>query len=156
MDPSQTTLRWDQLPVRVPGGAQHSKIVLLVWENYVRLVVSSANLTRSGYRRNREIAGVVDFLDHQDSAPRRLAFDVLDFLGEISPLIKASENARARWEESLASSRLSLRGWRNMPADFAPRERPRATFVGGLPQQAIELWGAWSSRADQKPTILRG
>ena len=72
MDPSQTTLRWDQLPVRVPGGAQHAKIVLLVWENYARLIVSSANLTRSGYRRNREVAGVVDFLDHQESAPRSL------------------------------------------------------------------------------------
>lgn len=152
MDPSQTTLRWDQLPVRVPGGAQHSKIVLLVWENYARVVVSSANLTRSGYRRNREIVGVVDFLDHEDSGPRRLAFDVLDFLGEISPLIKASEGARARWEQSLVGSRMRLRAWRNMPADFAPRERPRATFVGGLPrrngtvlrsplQQAIEIWG---------------
>src|SRR5947208_9708758 len=59
-DVSQSTLRWDQLPVRVPGGAQHSKVVVLFWENYGRLIVSSANLTRQGYRRNREIAGPVD------------------------------------------------------------------------------------------------
>src|SRR5258706_11595268 len=72
LDPSQTTLRWDQLPARVPGGAQHSKIVLLVWENYARLIVSSANLTRSGYRRNREIAGVLDFFDQQSSDTSKL------------------------------------------------------------------------------------
>jgi len=32
VDSSQSTLRWDQLPVRVPGGAQHAKVVLLLWE----------------------------------------------------------------------------------------------------------------------------
>src|SRR6266540_65645 len=68
-DPSQSTLRWDQLPVRVPGGAQHSKIVMLIWENCARLIVSSANLTRSGYRKNREVAGVIDFFDDENSAP---------------------------------------------------------------------------------------
>jgi hypothetical protein len=153
LDPSQTTLRWDQLPVRVPDGAQHSKIVLLVWENYARLVVSSANLTRSGYRRNREIAGVLDFFDHESSAPRQLALDALDFLRQVTLMIQASEPARMRFEESLESARTRFRAWRNMPADFAPRERPRVTFVGGLPrrngaalrsplQQAIELWGS--------------
>jgi hypothetical protein len=158
LDPSQTTLRWDQLPVRVPGGAQHSKIVLLIWEKYARLIVSSANLTRSGYRRNRELASVLDFFDHQDSAPRKLALDALDFLGAIAPMIKASGPARTRWEESVASGKARLRSWRNMPADFRPRERPRVVFAGGLPrpngrafrsplEKAIEVWGA--RRADE-------
>src|SRR4051812_1053956 len=30
--PEQSTLRWDQIPVRVPGAIQHSKVTLLVWE----------------------------------------------------------------------------------------------------------------------------
>ncbi len=152
LDPSQTTLRWDQLPVRVPGGAQHSKIVLLVWENYARLIVSSANLTRSGYRRNREIAGVLDFFDHESSAPRKLIFDAMDFLKDLGPFIRVSEPAKIRWEGGLENALSLSRSWRQMPVDFNPRERPRVTFVGGLPrrnggvtqsplEKLIELWG---------------
>lgn len=158
LDPSQSTLRWDQLPVRVPGGAQHSKVVALIWENYARLIVSSANLTRTGYRRNREIAGVVDFYDHEDSAPRRVVLDALAFLQNVSAWVRASDKAKARLEEALEDARKRVRSWRNMPSDFTPRERPRVTFVGGLPgekggvarpplEQLIELWG--TRRADE-------
>lgn len=156
-DPSQSTLRWDQLPVRVPGGAQHSKVVVLVWENYVRLIVSSANLTRPGYRRNREIAGVIGFFDHAESAPRRLILDAIAFLQKVSGWVRASDKAKARLLEALDEARARVRAWRNMPADFTPRERPRVTFVGGLPgekggvarsplEQVIELWGTRRAR----------
>ncbi|MFN9291663.1 MAG: hypothetical protein ACK6EB_26600, partial [Planctomyces sp.] len=39
VDPGQTTLRWDQVPIAVPGAQsiQHSKIVLLVWEKLIRV-----------------------------------------------------------------------------------------------------------------------
>jgi len=153
-DPSQSTLRWDQLPVRVPGGAQHSKVVVLIWENCARLIVSSANLTRSGYRKNREIAGVIDFYDDANSAPRKLFLNALSFLQEVSvnPWVRASENPRNRLLRALEDARARLRSWRQMPADFKPRERPRVAFVGGLPgrrhgvarsplQQMLDLWG---------------
>ena len=39
--------------------AQHSKVLLLVYENAVRLIVGSANLTEPGYRENREVAAVL-------------------------------------------------------------------------------------------------
>ena len=70
-DPGQSTLRWDQIPISVAGSAaiQHAKIVLLVWENFARLIVGSANLTRWGYRRNREVFAALDFYDHSDSLP---------------------------------------------------------------------------------------
>lgn len=55
------SLRWDVLPVRIPGGIQHAKLSLLVWRNHVRLIVASANLTEPGYRTNYEVAGVVNF-----------------------------------------------------------------------------------------------
>jgi hypothetical protein len=153
LDPSQSTLRWDQLPVRVPrGGAQHSKIVVLFWENCARLIVSSANLTRQGYRRNREIAGVIDFYDRESSAPRRLILDAISFLLDVSAWIRASEPAVARLRQALDDARARLRAWRQMPADFRPLERPRVAFVGGLPRQrggvarspldqVLELWG---------------
>lgn len=151
LDPSQSTLRWDQLSVRVPGGAQHSKVVALIWENYARLIVSSANLTRPGYRRNREIAGVVDFYDHENSAPRRLVLDAIAFLQDVSGWIRASDTAKTRLQDTLEDARARVRSWRQMPADFKPLERPRVTFVGGLPRkggvarspldQLLELWG---------------
>lgn len=151
-DPSQSTLRWDQLPVRVPRGAQHSKVVLLMWENCARLIVSSANLTRQGYRRNREIAGTIDFCDRENSAPRRLILDTIAFLQEVTTWVRASEFAVARLRQALDDARVRVRAWRQMPADFRPLERPRVTFVGGLPRQRggvarspldqlLELWG---------------
>jgi hypothetical protein len=152
VDPSQTTLRWDQLPVRVPG-AQHSKVVVLAWENLVRFIVSSANVTRSGYRRNREIAGVFEVFNHETSAPRRLGLDVLDFLDDVVTWVQAPEGALSRLRASIGDVRTRLRAWRNMPSEFRPREMPRAVFVAGLPRKAggvarsplrqlVELWGA--------------
>ena len=80
-DPRQTTLQWDQLPVQVPGGLQHSKLTVLVWERLARLIVGSANLTGAGYRRNREVFSAIDFFDGSESAPLGLLQDALDFIG---------------------------------------------------------------------------
>lgn len=54
------SLRWDVLPVRIPRGKQHAKLSLLSWDRGVRIVVTSANLSESGYRTNREVAAAVD------------------------------------------------------------------------------------------------
>ena len=59
VDGSQSTLRWDQLPVAVDGGVQHAKLTLLQWRRCLRLIVGSGNITRQGYRRNRESASVI-------------------------------------------------------------------------------------------------
>jgi hypothetical protein len=54
------SLRWDLLPVRIPGGKQHAKISLLAWERHVRIIVASANLSEHGYRKNREVVGTIE------------------------------------------------------------------------------------------------
>lgn len=54
------SLRWDVLPVRIPLGKQHAKITLLAWQDCLRLVVTSANLSEAGYRSNFEVAASVD------------------------------------------------------------------------------------------------
>ena len=63
------SLRWDVLPVRIPGRYQHAKIAVLAWVDYVRILVSSANLTPAGYRNNQEVVGFIDLYpqssDHQ-------------------------------------------------------------------------------------------
>lgn len=54
------SLRWDLLPCSVPNGLLHSKVSVLLWEKATRVIVSSANLTPSGYRFNLELALPVD------------------------------------------------------------------------------------------------
>jgi len=54
------SLRWDLLRVRLRSGKQHSKLSLLAWNQHIRIIVASANLTEFGYRFNQEIAGSVD------------------------------------------------------------------------------------------------
>lgn len=160
VDASQTTLRWDQLPVDVPRGVQHAKLVLLLWQRSLRLIVSSANLTRSGYRRNREIASALDFFDDSTSAPRRLAIEAVDFIRELidTGWIRAGREAVGRLDQGLTDIRRHLASWRQMPADFAPRARPKAVFVPGRPggggmaarsplKQLLQHWG--TARADE-------
>src|SRR5687768_4289968 len=54
------SLRWDVLRVRLGRGKQHAKLSLLAWQNHVRVIVTSANLTETGYRVNQEVAGSLD------------------------------------------------------------------------------------------------
>ncbi len=154
LDPSQTTLRWDQLPVRIRGGVQHAKVVVLLWENCARLIVSSANLTRRGYRRNREIVGEIDFFNDASSAPRGVLLDALRFLQSLGDRTRVSDGVRRRLRQALEDVRTRVVAWRDMPATFGARAKPRVNFIAGLPgqrkgslDQLIELWG--TSRADE-------
>ena len=67
------SLRWDVLPVRLPGNTcQHAKIAVLAWAGCIRIVVASGNLTPAGYRNNQEVVGTLDFIpdvmDHDQLA----------------------------------------------------------------------------------------
>jgi hypothetical protein len=77
------SLRWDLLPVRPPiGSIQHAKVSLLYWSNHIRVIVSSSNLTQDGYRRNREVFGVLNYRPGTDS-PRTCLIAILSFLDDI-------------------------------------------------------------------------
>lgn len=152
VDPSQTTLHWDQLAVRVPGGVQHAKLTLLAWERCVRLLVGSANLTRTGYRRNRETVACLDFHDDPSSAPRRLALDALDFLDILLTWSRGTAGAIGRVRDTLARLREMLGRWHALPDAFTPNEMPRAHFLPCLPgqggqarrsplEEVLALWG---------------
>lgn len=151
-DPTQSTLRWDQLPVHVPGSVQHSKIVVLIWERLMRIIVSSANLTPKGYRKNREIAGAFDFNNSKESAPRKLAIDTLNFLEDVSGWVNATPEAIQRLNDLISSAKARLQRWKQMPVDFSPRETPKVIFVPGLPRRpgggdlsvidsTLSIWG---------------
>jgi len=54
------SLRVEILPVFLEAGrVLHAKILAAVYENAVRLIFGSANLTEPGYRKNREVAAVL-------------------------------------------------------------------------------------------------
>lgn len=152
VDGGQTTGRWLQVPVVVKGGCQHAKVTLLVWERLARVIVASANLTTPGYRRNREMAAVFDFFDDEDSSPRELLTDVVDFFGKellaFSPMPGAT---RARLEETIDDVRRRVRGWRALPR--ATDGLPSVSFLPVLPKRTgrparealhhlLALWGS--------------
>ena len=150
-DPRQSTLQWDQIPIQVPGGIQHGKLTLIAWERLVRLIVGSANLTRPGYRRNRELFATLDFFDNSDSAPLKILLDALDFVETLCVWSRALPAATARVSQTVEEVRMRAQRWLNAPKDFSPRERPRATLVVGHPahppgsarsviDQVIQLW----------------
>lgn len=152
VDPSQTTLRWDQLSVRVPGGVQHAKVTLLAWERCARLLVGSANLTRNGFRHNRETVACLDFRDDPNGPPRRLVLDALDFLEDLITWAKGTNGAIGRLREMLSQIRALIVGWSSMPESFTSNEKPRAYFLPCLPardgqerrsplEEVLAVWG---------------
>lgn len=151
-DSSQTTLRWDQVQIQIPGGIQHAKITVLAWENLIRVIIGSANLKRIAYRRNREMFAALDFWDAAESTPLGLLRETLDLINLMLAWSRSSVASVERTREIVDRLLRTIRGWNAAPADFAPRERPRASLAVTHPRadnrtarsalgQVIQLWG---------------
>ena len=138
------SLRWDLLPARLRGRFMHAKVSLLAWQNTVRLIIGSANLTEDGYRRNQEVFGQVDY--HEDcEAPRDLLEQVLNFLRRLiaesvvgadqSPAVARSRRLLTQVEEMSA-------GWGVTPE--LARRAPIRLFpvLSGLGEPGVldQLW----------------
>lgn len=138
VDPRQTTLSWDQIPIAVPGARaiQHAKVALLIWERLIRLIVGSANLTRDGYRKNREVFAALDFWDDPESVPRAPLDGAINLLERMLGWSRVPGGTRQRILNSLAHVRTSSAGWTRLPADFRPRQKPRVSFVATCPSSA--------------------
>jgi len=72
--------RWDLFACRTDR--QHAKISLLYWSGLCRVIISSANLTEAGYRRNLEIFGILDFYEGS-SVPISALTQSIDFLARL-------------------------------------------------------------------------
>lgn len=153
VDIRQTTLRWDQIAVRVPGGIQHAKVTMLAWERLVRVIVGSANLSVPGYRHNREVIGSLEFFDDAQSVSRDVLSDVLVFLESVLELAAVGDQATRRVRSGIEAIRLRTRKWSMMPSAFRSREYPQVHFVPNLPtasggvarsvlKQVKHLWGS--------------
>lgn len=151
-DSSQTTLRWDQLQIQIPGGIQHAKVTVLAWENLIRVMIGSANLTKSGYRRNREMFAALDFWNSPLSAPLNLLSETLEVVIKMLGWSRSSVVSVDRTRETIHRLRQSIGSWNAAPSDFTPRERPRAALAVTLPRspkhssrstldELIQRWG---------------
>jgi len=128
------SLRVEVEPVSLPPGRiLHAKVLLAVYENAVRFTFGSANLTESGYRRNREIAGALTA-----SAKRPVEAGIVrEALRDMHPLLDPWITESAARLCELAEERLS---------EWALEEiEPEQWFVwGGGPapiwRQVISRW----------------
>jgi hypothetical protein len=68
------SLRVEVAPVPLDAGrALHAKVMLAVYEDAVRMLVGSANLTEPGYRRNREVVAALSASVARTSQARLIA-----------------------------------------------------------------------------------
>ena len=90
--PEPRNLRWDLVPIRVPGGLLHAKVAVLIWQRAARVLIGSANLTRAGYRRQVEACTALD-LDAECRVPRAV-FD--DLASELRSVVDLAPGSRDR------------------------------------------------------------
>jgi hypothetical protein len=153
VDGRQTTGRWSQVPVRVPRGCQHSKVSCLIWEHHIRIIIASANLTTTGYRRNREIAACLDFFDGANSASKELFGEIVAFIDKDVLLWSSMpDGTRSRLKDALEDARTRAKRWKLPEASSAlpvTRFIPVAPKRDGAPARGViapmlEEWGARS------------
>lgn len=124
------SLRWDVLAARVPGGKQHAKLSLLAWADCVRVIVSSANLTEPGYRRNFEVASAVDFRGDDCDSP--LLESVLQFLRAMLGFAPAGVDRPEVGRASAFLGRVEkmTQGWKDLPRSRTIRQQLACTLPG--------------------------
>ena len=105
-------LRWDLLPIGVPGGLLHAKVAALLWERSARIILGSANLTSAGYRRQVELALAID-LDQGCRMPRPFIDELvaeLRRLIELAPGPASGPKGRALATVELLATRVEALG----------------------------------------------
>ena len=149
------SLRWDILPVSVRGGVQHAKVSLLVWEQVVRFIVASANLTPAGYRHQLECGLVLDAVGGS-SLPATLFEELLSAMRMIvnhTPGVAGSPGPRQRAYETieLASNRVQAL---SLPAS-APRRLRVAVAIGSARAPVLAVLDrVWRGRPPRRAAVL--
>ncbi|MEW6743634.1 MAG: phospholipase D family protein [Planctomycetota bacterium] len=145
----ERSLRWNLVPVAVPREAiLHAKVSLLVWQERIRVLVGSANLTEAGYRLNYENMGVLDFTPDGET-PLELLRQVVGFLRKVCGFTPGAESRDkvgpiGELDRFLDRVQSQIRGWRDVEWG---RGEPSAALIPILPgapslfeQVAHDLW----------------
>lgn len=148
--------RWDLLGVRTPAGILHAKIALLHWARHLRLIVASANLTEDGYRRNREVFGVLDY-DEGSEAPAECVHEIVAFLQEIvSETGGERESPPAKRCRQFLSNVLSaVKLWATPAPPSRSRVEIRTILIGPGRSSALDaIAGVWPVGRPQTADIV--
>jgi hypothetical protein len=130
--PTHRSLRWHAFPVRVPGGGLlHAKLSLLAWHHHVRVIISSANLSDAGYRKNLELAATLDFTP-SGTIPRVLLDEILEFVEWVRQFSAGSGNE--------SGPQAALRRFLNSVREHV-REWPEGGWKRGEPEAALAITG---------------
>jgi hypothetical protein len=161
-------LRWDVLPVTVPGGLLHAKVAVLLWRRTARVILGSANLTAAGYRRQVEIAIAID-LDDTCPLPRPVLGDLvaeLRLLVELASATPARERALYTVEllaarvDSLKLPTVARGDLLYAIAPARPGERPlirvKDVWRGAQPLHATVLSPFWDDDPAAALDAIRG
>jgi hypothetical protein len=156
-------LRWDLLPVAVPGGLLHAKVAVLIWEHHCRVLLGSANLTAAAYRQQVEFGLALD-IGAGCQVPRTVFTELVD---ELRDLVGLSPGQPETGPKARALATLALFQRRIDAADLPdgsvaglhialapgrpglnPLDRHEAVWRGGKPLRATVLSPFWD---DQTP-----
>jgi hypothetical protein len=146
------SLRWHMLPVRLPGGGVlHAKLTLLVWENFIRVLIGSANLSEPAYRRNQEVMAALDFGEEENSPPELLT-ECVAFLNQVRRFAPGFARTGGGPQTALAGflSSVEQRARSLPPADRDEAECALIALVPGGATVVEQLNARWvGPRPDQ-------
>ena len=153
-------LRWDVLPVAVPGGLLHAKVAALLWERSARIILGSANLTSAGYRRQVELSLAID-VDANCQIPRSVLDDLIVEFRHLAGLVpgpSSGPKGRALATIDLLAARVAEL---NLPSTagsstrlavapgrpgVSPLDRVGDVWRGGQPLRAVVLSPFWDDK----------
>jgi HKD family nuclease len=150
------SLRWHMLPVRLPGGGVlHAKLTLLVWENFIRVLIGSANLTEPAYRRNQEVMAALDFGGQGNPAPELLS-ECVAFLHRVRRLAPGFDRSDVGPQVALANFLASVeRRARSLPpADRNDAECVLIPLVPGGKTVVQQLSTQWVGPRPDRAWVL--
>lgn len=138
------SLRWDIIPARVHGGVQHAKVSLLIWQNCIRVIFTSANMTEDGYYKNQEVFTSLDYFSGS-AFPKQALIETLKFLESLPKHISVEKSSItiSRWNSVIKKTREVGSEWGESKVDSALSIVP--IFVlpdnGNIFDQFRKLWG---------------
>lgn len=150
------SLRWNLLPVTLPrGGVLHAKLTLLVWENCIRVLIGSANLTEPGYRRNQEVMAALDF-GPEGNPPPDLLTQCVSFLNRVRSFASGSNRTEGGPQASLVAFLRSIERRAGLlpPAERGDAECALVSLVPGGAPVVEQLRDLWKGPAPDRAWVL--
>jgi len=150
------SLRWHMLPVTLPhGGVLHAKLTLLVWENCIRLLIGSANLTEPAYRRNQEIIAVLDFGVEGSPSPQ-LLIEAVTFLRRVRSFAPGVDRMKDGPQAALGAflSSIEERAHQLSPGERDDAQCALVPLVPGGDSVVKQLSALWTGSKPDKAWAL--